>query len=173
MSHQRAIGRRVEKACLAFQEQDYETCLLHLFPAIDSTGKARRPNGKVGERIRALIDDQLDIITALGVGSVIRNLNIDGQTIPQILYNFARTTLAHEGEIDPRLKISENSRLSASKDSLSISPSFILGMIIAVVTAQENLNDCASIKITVTIKGQEIDINNLWGQEAVLKASLS
>jgi hypothetical protein len=58
-----SISRRVESSIKAYQEGDFETSLVHLFPALDKTAKKRRPRDRVGERIKSFIDDELEIIT--------------------------------------------------------------------------------------------------------------
>lgn len=165
MTEQSVVGRRIEKAIKEFSDKDYESCLLQLFPAVDGTGEARRPTSSVGERIREFIHDQQDIITYVAMRGVIKNLNVDGQSLQSVIYKFARNPLSHTGQLDPKLKITENGGLRASEDSWVLSSGFIFGMIIAVITAQENKDSFIITDLEINIFGKKFNINSLWGEE--------
>lgn len=51
-------------------EKDFEAALVHYFPALDKTAKKRRPAAKVGERIRAFLDDELEIISDIATKNI-------------------------------------------------------------------------------------------------------
>lgn len=172
MTQQNAVSRRIEKAIKAFTDKDYETCLLHLFPAIDATGKARRPTQGVGKRIRGFLEDQEDIISFVALRSLFTGNSVDGQTLAQALYNFGRTSIAHEGQLDPRLKIIEEGSIRASKDNWEISSGFIMGMIIAVISAKENQDAFLVDDVTITIHGTPFIINDTWGEEDNVRTAL-
>jgi len=66
-----SVSRRIE-SCIKFANiKDYESALIHFFPALvpalDKTAKKRRPKEGVGSRIRKFIADQEGIISAIDI----------------------------------------------------------------------------------------------------------
>ena len=157
----------------AFTRKDYETALIHFFPALDKTAKLRRPMGKkVGERIRQFITDQEAIITAIATGNIITNISINGISFPEAIYKFGRNPLLHEGELDPRLRFTESGSITIT-DIWLLPATYILGMIIAVMVAPENATERLDKDGTVHFLGQEGQLNTLWGVEEQLKTYLA
>lgn len=89
-----SISRRMEDSVKAFMDEDFETSLIHYFPALDKTAKRRRPSEGVGNRIRNFLDDELDIISHVATRNIFR-IECDGLSIPQAIYKFGRTSIAH------------------------------------------------------------------------------
>ena len=89
-----SISRRIEASIQSLSSKDYEAAFIHLFPAIDKTAKKRRPKDGVGKRIKSFISDEEDIIFAVAIKNIIRNVQFDGIDFPTALYKFGRTSIA-------------------------------------------------------------------------------
>ena len=105
MTTSSGVSRRIQQCIEHIQKQDWEGALVNLFPALDKTSKRRRPKAGVGERIRAFLEEEESLISAVATGNVFRGIHVDGVSITDALYKFGRTSIAHEGELDPRLQI--------------------------------------------------------------------
>lgn len=79
------------------------------------------------------------------------------------LYKFGRTSIAHEGELDSRLRFDENGRLQIGKDNWVLPVGFIVGMTLAVVVATENLGERTADGLTLAIFGRPFNLNEIWG----------
>lgn len=172
MSTPSSISRRIRDAIDAHSRRDYEGALVHFFPALDKAAKKRRPKDGVGQRIRAFLADEEGLISALATGNFLRNITIDGVTFPDAIYRFGRTSIAHEGELDPRLTISTDGSLRIGQ-VWSLPPSYITAMCIAVMAAPE----CATEKIEgdaeVDLLGSKWRLNDVWGSSERLKAHVA
>ena len=161
-----SISRRMESCIQAFMKEDFETALIHYFPALDKTAKSRRNVG-VGARIRSFLDDELDIISHVATKNIIR-IECDGISIPQAIYKFGRTSIAHEGELDPRLNFDNRSGMSIGQ-TWNLPPSFITGMVLAVIIAPENANEELKQDYTISIHDTEFKLNELWGDRRKIR----
>lgn len=156
-----SISRRLEASISALQREDYETALIHYFPALDKTAKRRRPKAGVGDRIRGLIDDELEIISHIATQNIFR-ITCDGVSFPDAIYKFGRTSIAHEGELDPRLRFDNTSGMSIG-EIWNLPPTFIASLIVAVVVAPENDGETFSQEYAVNIHGKQFHLNRMWG----------
>jgi len=172
MTQSSSISRRIASCLEAAGRKDYESALIHFFPALDKTAKRRRPKEGVGERIRKFIGDQEAIITAIATGNIITNIHVNGVTFPEAIYKFGRTSIAHEGELDKRLEITDSDTLSIG-EVWSLPASYIHAMCIAVMVVPENASEHLEHDGTVNLFGQEWKVNELWGAEAKLKAAIA
>jgi hypothetical protein len=163
-----SISRRMEDSVKAFMNEDYETSLIHYFPALDKTAKRRRPSEGVGNRIRNFLDDELDIISHVATRNILR-IECDGLSIPQAIYKFGRTSIAHEGELDSRLNFNNKSGMSIGQ-TWNLPPSFITGLILSVVIAPENVSEKFENEYKVNIQGTEFNVSELWGQRQKIRA---
>jgi len=82
------ISRRIEHCVRAVGAQDYESALINLFPALDKTAKKRRPKVGVGRRFRGFVEDEEGIISAIATRNILRNISVDGITVPHAIYKF-------------------------------------------------------------------------------------
>ena len=151
-------------------EGDYESCLVHYFPALDKTAKKRRPKDGVGNRIRNFLDEELDIISHIATGNIFR-IECDGVSFPQAIYKFGRTAIAHEGELDPRLNF-DNKTGMAIGSTWNLPPSFITALLVAVIIAPENSNEQFENDYSISIHGEKYNVSNLWGKEKEFSASV-
>ena len=161
-----SISRRMEDSIRAFMNNDYETCLIHYFPALDKTAKRRRNEG-VGKRIRGFLDDELDIITYVALQNIFR-IDCDGVSIPEAIYKFGRTSIAHEGELDSRLNFNNQTGMSIGP-TWNLPPSFITGMLVAVIVAPENINESFDNDYSFSIHGTNFNVSELWGNRQLIR----
>ncbi|OGS91120.1 MAG: hypothetical protein A2061_10155 [Gallionellales bacterium GWA2_59_43] len=143
---------------------DCEGALVNLFPAIDKTAKKRRPKDGVGKRIKAFLQDEEVLITAVATGAVFKGCSFDGMAFHDALYNFGRTPIAHEGELDPRLTFNSSGGLKISLDKWNLPISFIAGMALAVVIAPENEGERTADSLGITVFGKRFMLNEIWGR---------
>ena len=162
-----SISRRIEASISALQNKDYETALIHYFPALDKTAKRRRPKAGVGDRIRQFVDDELEIISHIATRNIIR-VTCNGVSFSEAIYKFGRTPIAHEGELDPRLRFDNASGTSIGQ-VWNLPPSFITGLVVAVVVAPENRGEAFSQNYMVTIHGQEFNLSKMWGDRQSIR----
>ena len=172
MTQPTSVSRRIAACLDAAGRKDYEAALVHFFPALDKTAKRRRPKDGVGDRIRKFLSDQEALISAIATGNVIKNISVDGISFPDAIYKFGRTSIAHEGELDKRLQITDSNLLSIGQ-VWSLPASYIHALCIAVMVAPENSGERLLGSGAVTLFGQEWQLNELWGCESKLKAAIA
>lgn len=152
----------MESSIKSLMKDDYESCLVHYFPALDKTAKKRRPKEGVGNRIRSFLDEELDIISHIATGNIFR-IECDGVSFPQAIYKFVRTAIAHDGELDPRLNFDNKAGMEIGT-TWNLPPSFITALLIAVIIAPENVNEQFDDDYSINIHGEKYNVSNLWGK---------
>jgi hypothetical protein len=167
-----SISRRIRDALDAHARRDYEGALVHFFPALDKVAKRRRPKDLVGQRIRRFLADEEGLISCLATGNFMRKITVDGVTFPDAIYRFGRTSIAHEGELDPRLKISTDGSLRIGQ-VWSLPPSYITAMCVVVMAAPECSMENIDGDAEVSLLGARWRLNDLWGAHERLKAQIS
>lgn len=85
-------------------------------------------------------------------------------SITDALYKFRRTPIAHEGELDPRLKFNDAGSVEIGAERWNLPSGYIVGMSIAVVAAPENKAEQVRDDLGITLFGQQFRVNELWGQ---------
>lgn len=168
MRHPTGVSRRIQQCIERLQIKDYEGALVNLFPAIDKTAKKRRPKVGVGNRIRNFLKDEEVLITAVGTRHIFKDCSFDGVSFEDALYKFGRTSIAHEGELDPRLKFNENGHLQIGQNDWNLPSNYIVGMALAVIIAPENASESTAAGLGIAIFGKQFELNEIWGKpEAV------
>jgi hypothetical protein len=167
-----SIGRRLAACLAAYQRKDYESALVHFFPALDKVAKRRRPKDGVGARIRAFLKDEEVLISAIATGNVFKGIMFSGITFEQAIYKFGRTTIAHEGELDSRLEFVDGGVWSVGK-VWRLPSSYILGMCVAVITAPECQGEAISTDATVTIFGRQWRLSELFGAQPEVRSHVA
>lgn len=164
MQQQGSVARRLEAAFDAFNRKDYETCLIHLFPALDKTAKKRRSKAKVGDRICKYLEEDEDLLSYIALGgTIIRGINIGNMTLPKVLYLYGRCPIAHEGELDPRLRITENQELIIDT-TWTFPSSYIFALMVSVLLAVENENEFFNKNFKISFCNITFNANELWGR---------
>src|SRR5688500_6195752 len=111
-----SVGKRVAEAIDKMQQRDAEGALFQICAPIDSTAKREASKGG-GKTYREFVHDNLGLITRVGLGVGILNVNL-GQfdhpkiktdehgrcSVEQILYHAVRCGLYHEGKLPPNLR---------------------------------------------------------------------
>jgi hypothetical protein len=167
------VSRRIQQCIEHIQQQDWEGALVNLFPALDKTAKKRRPKAGVGERIKAFLEEEESLISAVATGNVFKGIHIDGVSITDALYKFGRTSIAHEGELDPRLEFNTGGSLVIGQDKWNLPTGYIVGMSLAVVVAPENSKESVDAKLGFSLFGEQHQLNSLWGQKAKVQADIA
>jgi hypothetical protein len=167
------VSRRIQQCVEHIQKQDWEGALVNLFPALDKTAKKRRPKAGVGERIRAFLEEEEILISAVATGNVFKGIRSDGVSITDALYKFGRTSIAHEGELDPRLQFNERGSLVIGQDKWNLPTGYIIGMSFAVVVAPENSKESVDAKLGFNLFGEQHPLNSLWGQRQKVRAVIA
>jgi hypothetical protein len=169
MTQPSGISRRLQQCVERLQPRDYEGALVNLFPAIDKTAKKRRPKDGVGPRIRAFLEDEEALITAVATGNILTRIYDNDMSITDALYKFGRTPIAHEGELDPRLKFNDAGSIEIGTGRWNLPSGYIVGMTVAVVVAPENEVERVSDDLGITLFGQQFRVNELWGQREMVR----
>ncbi|MBP1771574.1 MAG: hypothetical protein H6P99_737 [Holophagaceae bacterium] len=163
------ISRRIQQCIERLHVDDFEGALVNLFPAIDKTGKKRRPKAGVAERIKGFLHDEEVLITAVGTGNIFQNFSVDGISFHDALYKFGRTAISHEGELDSRLAFNRNGGIQIGRDQWNLPGSYIVGMSLAVIIAPENQGERTAEGLGITIFNQRFSLNEIWGKPSAVR----
>ena len=166
------ISRRIASCLQGLNDHDYEFALVNLFPALDKTAKKRRTGAKVGERIRAFLRDEEVLISVVATGNAFKNINVNGITFPDAIYKFGRTSIAHEGELDPRLVFNDTGTIQIGS-TWNLPSSYIPALCISVIVAPENSLERLQGNPTVQMLGHSYTLNELWGQRAKTRSRIA
>lgn len=167
-----SVSRRLSDCLQAHSRGDFEGSLVHFFPALDKVSKRRRPKDGVGARIRSFLSDEEALISAIATGNIFKNISVQGVSFPDAIYKFGRTSIAHEGELDQRLTITHDGSLSIG-EVWALPSSYITAMCVAVMSAPECIGERISGNATITIFGNQWQLNELWGANKKLKNSIA
>jgi len=159
-----SVSRRVEHCIQHLQRGEIEGALVDLFPAIDKTAKRRYPKHGVSKRIKGFIRDEEVVITAVGIGNILKGNVIAGRTFEEAIYEFGRTSIAHEGELDPRLSFDPSGGLEIGRDHWNLPAGYIDGLVVAVVLAPENVHERLDTNYGITALGRPFSVNSSWGK---------
>ena len=166
------VSRRIEQCITHIQHKDWEGALVNLFPTIDKTAKRRRPKEGVGNRIKAFLEDEEGLISCIAIGGYMTGIYVDGISLTDVLYKFGRTSITHEGELDPRLNFNEKGRFTISNDRWDLPVEYIFALSVAVIVAPENVDEKISKNLQVLVLGERFQVNKLWGQRQFMRKSI-
>jgi hypothetical protein len=167
-----SVSRRLAACFDAYERKDYESALVHFFPALDKVAKRRRPKENVGGRIRCFLKDEEVLISAIATGNVFKGSVFDGVTFEAAIYKFGRTAIVHEGELDRRLRFVDCGAWSIG-EVWSLPSKYILGLCVALMVAPECKGENIATDAKVTLFGREWHFNQLWGAEHDVKAHIA
>lgn len=164
-----SVSRRIEASLGGLRSGDIESCLINLFPAIDKTAKRRYQKSGVGDRIRKFLADEEGLISGIATGNIFTGVEISGLTFPQAMYKFGRTSIVHEGELDPRLQFSSDGSVRIG-ETWVLNRGYLLGSILSVVLSPENKEERLQNDVQVTVFGRHrLRINESWGDREGFK----
>ena len=170
MAQPSSISRRISDCITHLQENNHEGALVSLFPAIDKTAKKRHPALNVGARIRAFLDEEELLLHSLVLGRPVRSKIIsNNHSVASAIYLFGRTSILHEGELDPRLKFTRENFIEMGDSKWHFPVSYIAAMSVAVISAPENAGESIEGSLRITIAGNEFRINELWGKKSEIE----
>jgi len=167
------ISRRIHQCVGHIQARDWEGALVNLFPAIVKTAKKRRPKAGVGDRIRAFLEEEEILISAVATGNVLKNIQVNGVSVTDALYKFGRTSIVHEGELDPKLHFNACGSILIAPDRWDLPAGYIVGMSLAVVVAPENKTESVDAKLGFNLFGEQHDLNSLWGARSKVQETIA
>ncbi|WP_336792453.1 hypothetical protein [Pantoea anthophila] len=169
---QTSIGRRLEQSLNSLIEHDYESSLVHFFPALDKTAKIRRPKSGVGERMKGFLRDEEEFISFLAFRWVMKGNTFDGLGFAEAIYKFGRTSIMHEGELDSRLTFENTDSLISIGQTWKLSPAYIAAMITAVMAAKENECEFFTNSKVLNLHGHKFNANDVWGKKSTIQVLL-
>lgn len=167
-----SVSRRLAACFESYAREDYEGALVHFFPALDKVAKRRRPKDGVGARVRAFLKDEEALVSAISTGNVFVGAVFEGVRFEEAIYKFGRTSIAHEGELDPRLQFVKGGSWSIG-EVWKLPSQYILGLCVAVMVAPECKEEQFASDARVTVLGREWGLNQLWGAEREVKAHVA
>ncbi|MDP2084591.1 MAG: hypothetical protein Q8K20_05285 [Gemmobacter sp.] len=156
------VGRRIGNAIVHHKNGDFESALLQLFPAVNRTATRRFPKKGDGYKIKTFISQEEAVITFLATGSIWIGSSFDGMTLPELIYKYGRNAMVHDGEMDHRLKF-HRSHTSIFGFTSVLSDSFIFGLLMSVILAEENRLEISPDNHALQLLGRSYYINTLWG----------
>src|SRR5690606_1746015 len=105
-------------------------------------------------------------------GNSLSNIVCNGVSITDALYKFGRTSIAHEGELDPRLEFNKNGSILIGTEKWNLPSGYIIGMCVSVITAEVNSNEHIEEPLAITIFGRSFLLEDLWGDSMGIKAHI-
>ena len=175
-----SIGKRVAEAVDKMAQNDAEGALLPISSAVDATA-TKHFNCRGRKSYKDFIYENLGLITKVGLGSSIMNINLKYDhpnlktgpnglsTIQDILYHVVRCGLDHSAELPSTLKFVDENKLQVENDLLVLPASLIYGLIVAVVVCPENTDQTIPDNYRLNLRGVQIKLNDLWGKKTKLE----
>ncbi len=112
------------------------------------------------------------LISTIATGNCLSNIVCDGISITDALYKFGRTSIAHEGELDPRLEFNLNGSIQIGSDKWNLPIGYITGMCAAVIVAEENVAESFDDQLAISVFGKQFPIESLWGNSQQIKTHI-
>jgi hypothetical protein len=167
------VSRRILQSIKHLQENDLEGALVNLFPALDQTAKRRRSKDGVGKRIKAFLEEEEKLISIIATGNCLSDIKCNDISITDALYKFGRTSIAHEGELDPRLEFNSNGSILIGADKWNLPSGYIVGMCVAVITAPENANEFIEMPLSINVYEKRFSVSELWGNPQEIQTHIA
>jgi len=123
--------------------------------------------------MRGFLGDEEGLISCIATNNYIKGVYVDGVSIPDALYEFGRTSIVHEGELDPRLHFNEQGRIAIGQSRWDLPVQYIVGLTVAVVVAPENAAERLSVESTIELCGETYLVDDLWGKRDQVRQFIS
>ena len=170
-----SIADRVSECINKYNANDLENALIQLCIALDGTAKNEYPRTKkVGERFRAFVKANMDIITFFTFNTnIFINCQFGGYTIEQFIYRVLRCGLLHEAQLSAMFKFVEPGEpISIGTKQWCFPKTFIFGTLLAVIGASSNSNQKVAEDLVVMIMGKRFRVNDLWGRADLIRDAM-
>jgi hypothetical protein len=170
-----SVADRVSESINKYNSNELENALIQICIALDGTAKKEYPRiKKVGERFKAFIRDNMDIITFFTFNTnVFINCKFGEYTIDQFVYKILRCGLLHEGELSAMFKFTEPGEpVRIGKKQWCFPKTFIFSTLLAVIGASSNTDQRVADHLEVIVMGNRFRINELWGQADLIRKAI-
>lgn len=177
-----SIANRVADSVDAFVAGNVEQALINVSIAIDATAQRQfGGHGNTGHKYKDFLHANMDIITKVGFGVPILNLNLAYDhpdlkkeangccTFQSILYHVVRCGLLHAGTIPQTLIFQEERLIEANGGGKLVLPtSIVYGLLTSVVVAPTNAKEKSPRPVFLNLPCLRIPIEMAWGKKTEL-----
>ena len=179
-----SVGQRVQSMIDHMSKGEIELALSDICIAIDITSQKyyNEPNSSAS-CYKRFLKENIWMIVVTGMGSLIteavklpfthKDIKSDYEgycTLEQIIYHVMRCGLIHGTGEESTIVWNTNVPLAIDKDqNLNISPSFIWGLALCVITCPVNLHERVGDYCWISMATFKYLINDLWGKRDSVK----
>ena len=179
-----SVGQRVQSMIDHMSKGEIELALSDICIAIDITSQKyyNEPNSSAS-CYKRFLKENIWMIVVTGMGSLIteavklpfthKDIKSDYEgycTLEQIIYHVMRGGLIHGTGEESKIVWNTNVPLAIDKDqNLNISPSFIWGLALCVITCPVNLHERVGDYCWISMATFKYLINDLWGKRDSVK----
>ena len=179
-----SIGQRVQSMIEHMSKGEVELALSDICIAIDITSQKyySEPNSSAS-CYKRFLKENIWMIVAIGTGSLIteavklpfthKDIKSDSEgycTLEQIIYHVMHCGLIHGTGEESKIIWNANIPLAIDNDqNLNISPSFIWGLALCVITCPVNLHERVGNYSWISMGTFKYLINDLWGKRDSVK----
>ena len=179
-----SVGQRVQSMIDHMSKGEIELALSDICIAIDITSQKyyNEPNSSAS-CYKRFLKENIWMIVVTGMGSLIteavklpfthKDIKSDYEgycTLEQIIYHVMRCGLIHGTGEESKIVWNTNVPLAIDKDqNLNISPSFIWGLALCVITCPVNLHERVGDYCWISTATFKYLINDLWGKRDSVK----
>ena len=179
-----SVGQRVQSMIYHMSKGEIELALSDICIAIDITSQKyyNEPNSSAS-CYKRFLKENIWMIVVTGMGSLIteavklpfthKDIKSDYEgycTLEQIIYHVMRCGLIHGTGEESKIVWNTNVPLAIDKDqNLNISPSFIWGLALCVITCPVNLHERVGDYCWISMATFKYLINDLWGKRDSVK----
>lgn len=179
-----SVGQRVQSMIDHMSNGEVELALSDICIAVDITSqKYYNESRSSASCYKRFLKENIWMIIVTGMGSLIteaiklpfthKYIKSDSEgycTLEQIIYHVMRCGLLHGTGEDSKIIWNSNVPLAIDKDqNLNISPSFIWGLALCVITCQANIHERVNDYCWISMATFKYLINDLWGKRDSVK----
>ena len=171
-----SIGNRVDEAYLKLISGDLENSLIQLSIAIDATAKKKYGNKTgVGKRVRNFISEYEDLITHLSMAGRLRLFAKNGVkfgdkgSLGNVVYKSIRCSLLHEADLSDQVVFKTGPVIGMEDGKFVVTDQLLWGLLLILVGEETNTNEVMKQNHQMQFNGNNLDLNNLWGNLAEIK----
>lgn len=179
-----SVGQRVQSMIDHMSKDEVELALSDICIAIDITSqKYYNELSSSASCYKRFLKENMWIIVVTGMGSLIteavklpfthKDIKSDSEgycTLEQIIYHVMRCGLIHGTGEESKIVWNSNVPLAIDKDqNLNISPSFIWGLALCVITCPVNIHERVGDYCWISMATFKYLINDLWGKRDSVK----